>query len=114
MHACKEISGAFYFQVVSFPDWQEDIGVYFNNIEADIRNTISDWEEIGFSDEDLAMVKTEKESQNINTRQIDIMTSNNYKQTNCIDINVYMNYSEDNKCEQKSDVVYNTHDRRIE
>ena len=45
MHDCKEISGAFYFQVVSFPDWQEDIGVYFNNIEADIRNTIAEWEE---------------------------------------------------------------------
>ena len=68
MHDCKEISGAFYFQVVSFPDWQEDIGVYFNNIEADIRNTIAEWEKIGFSDEDLAMVKTEKESQNINKK----------------------------------------------
>ena len=28
-HPCREISGEFWFQVVSFPDWQEDIGIYF-------------------------------------------------------------------------------------
>ncbi|MEC9209455.1 MAG: pitrilysin family protein [Bacteroidota bacterium] len=68
MHNCFEISGAFYFQVVSFPDWQEEPGIYFNNIEADIRNTIAEWEEKGFSDEDLAMVKTEIESESINMK----------------------------------------------
>jgi zinc protease len=67
-HPCREISGEFQFQVVSFPDWQEDIGIYFNNIEADIRNTIVEWEEKGFTDEDLDMVKTEMESQSINMK----------------------------------------------
>ena len=62
-HPCREIAGEFHFTVISFPDWQEDIGIYFNNIEADIRNTIVEWEEKGFTDEDLAMVKTEMESQ---------------------------------------------------
>ena len=61
-HPCRELSGEFHFTVLSFPDWQEDIGIYFNNIEADIRNTIAEWETKGFSDEDLAMVKTEMES----------------------------------------------------
>ena len=56
-HPCSELSGEFHFTVLTFPDWQEDQGIYFNNIEADIRNTISEWEENGFSDEDLEMVK---------------------------------------------------------
>ena len=67
-HPCREIAGEFQFQVLSFPDWQEDIGIYFNNIEADIRNTIVEWEEKGFTDEDLAMVKTGMESQSINMK----------------------------------------------
>ena len=56
-HPCSELSGEFHLTVLTFPDWQEDQGIYFNNIEADIRNTISEWEEKGFSDEDLEMVK---------------------------------------------------------
>ena len=67
-HPCREIAGEFQFQVLSFPDWQEDIGIYFNNIEADIRNTIAEWEEKDFSDEDLAMVKTEIESQSLDMK----------------------------------------------
>ena len=41
---------------------------YFNNIESDIRNTIVEWEEKGFADEDLEMIKTEMESQIINQK----------------------------------------------
>ncbi len=67
-HPCREIAGEFHFRIMSFPDWQEDIGIYFNNIEADIRNTIAEWEEKGFSDEDLAMVKTEIESQSLDRK----------------------------------------------
>ncbi len=67
-HPCREIAGEFHFTTVTFPDWQEDIGIYFNNIEADIRNTIAEWEEKGFSDEDLAMVKTEIISQMIDMK----------------------------------------------
>ncbi len=67
-HPCRELSGEFHFTVLSFPDWQEDIGIYFNNIEADIRNTIAEWENRGFSDEDLAMVKAEMESQLIDKK----------------------------------------------
>jgi len=67
-HPCREIAGEFHFRIMSFPDWQEDIGIYFNNIEADIRNTIAEWEEKGFTDEDLAMVKTEIESQSLDRK----------------------------------------------
>tara|TARA_B100001250_G_scaffold151958_1_gene130422 strand:- start:8527 stop:11373 length:2847 start_codon:yes stop_codon:yes gene_type:complete len=67
-HPCRELAGEFHFTVLTFPDWQEDPGIYFNNIEADIRNTIAQWEEEGFSDEDLAMVKTEMESQSIDMK----------------------------------------------
>jgi zinc protease len=67
-HPCRELAGEFHITVLSFPDWQEDIGVYFNNIEADIRNTISEWEDKGFSDEDLNMVKTEIEAQSIDRK----------------------------------------------
>jgi zinc protease len=67
-HPCRELSGEFHFTVLTFPDWQEDLGIYFNNVEADIRNTIAEWEENGFSDEDLAMVKTDMESQSINMK----------------------------------------------
>ncbi len=67
-HPCRELSGEFHFTVLSFPDWQEDVGIYFNNIEADIRNTIAEWENRGFSDEDLAMVKAEIESQLIDRK----------------------------------------------
>ena len=67
-HPCRELAGEFHFTVVSFPDFQEDIGIYFNNIEADIRNTIAEWEEKGFSDEDLTMVKTEMEAQSIDMK----------------------------------------------
>ena len=67
-HPCREIAGEFHFTIISFLDWQEDIGIYFNNIEADIRNTIIEWEEKGFTDEDLAMVKSEMESQSIDMK----------------------------------------------
>ncbi|MDB9895924.1 insulinase family protein, partial [Flavobacteriales bacterium] len=67
-HPCRELSGEFKFTVLSFPDWQEDQGVYFNNIESDIRNTISEWEEKSFSDEDLEMVKSEMISQSIDMK----------------------------------------------
>ena len=67
-HPCRELSGEFHFTVLSFPDWQEEPGVYFNNIESDIRNTIVEWEEKGFTDEDLEMIKTEMESQIINQK----------------------------------------------
>ena len=67
-HPCRELAGEFHFTVVSFPDFQEDIGIDFNNIEADIRNTIAEWEEKGFSDEDLTMVKTEMEAQSIDMK----------------------------------------------
>lgn len=67
-HPCRELSGEFHFTVLSFPDWQEEPGIYFNNIESDIRNTIVEWEEQGFSDEDLEMIKTEMESQIINQK----------------------------------------------
>ena len=67
-HPCRELSGEFHFTVLSFPDWQEDPGIYFNNIESDIRNTIAEWEERGFSDEDLNMIKTQIEAQNIDRR----------------------------------------------
>jgi len=68
-HPCRELSGEFHFTVLTFPDWQEDPGIYFNNVEADIRNTIAEWEEQGFTDEDLAMVKTEMESQSIDMKR---------------------------------------------
>ena len=68
-HQPRELSGEFHFTVLSFPDWQEDIGIYFNNIESDIRNTIADWEVKGFSDEDLSMVKTEIEAGIINQKR---------------------------------------------
>jgi len=67
-HPCQELSGEFHFQVVTFPDWQEDQGIYFNNIESDIRNTIAEWEEKGFSDEDLKMVKSEMTSQSVDMK----------------------------------------------
>ena len=67
-HPCRELSGEFHFTVLTFPDWQEDQGIYFNNIEADIRNTIAEWEEKGFSDEDLEMVKTEMISQSFDMK----------------------------------------------
>ena len=41
-HRSRELSGEFHFTVLTFPDWQEDQGVYFNNIESDIRNSIAD------------------------------------------------------------------------
>ena len=55
--------------MLSFSDWQEDIGIYFNNIESDIRNTIADWEANGFSDEDLSMVKKEIETDIIDKKR---------------------------------------------
>ena len=67
-HPCRELAGEFHFTVLTYPDWQEDQGIYFNNIEADIRNTISEWEEKGFSDEDLEMVKTEMISQSFDMK----------------------------------------------
>ena len=59
---------SFISKFLHFPDWQEDPGIYFNNIEADIRNTIAEWEEQGFTDEELAMVKTEMETQMISQK----------------------------------------------
>ena len=67
-HPCRELSGEFHFTVYSFPDWQEDIGIYFNNIEADIRNTIAEWEEKGFSDEELSMAKTSFENMSLDMK----------------------------------------------
>ncbi len=67
-HPCRELAGEFHFTVLSYPDWQEDQGVYFNQIEQDIRSTISEWEEKGFTDEALAMVKTEMETGIINQK----------------------------------------------
>jgi len=67
-HPCRELSGEFHFTVLTYPDWQEDQGIYFNNIESDIRNTIAEWEEKGFSDEDLEMVKTEMISQSVDMK----------------------------------------------
>lgn len=67
-HPCRELAGEFHFTVLTFPDWQEDPGIYFNNVEADIRNTIAEWEAEGFRDEDLSMVKTEMESQSIDMK----------------------------------------------
>jgi len=67
-HPCRELSGEFHITVLTYPDWQEDQGVYFNNIEADIRNTLVEWEEKGFSDADLEMVKTEIISQSIDMK----------------------------------------------
>lgn len=68
-HRSRELSGEFHFTVLTYPDWQEDIGVYFNNIEADIRNTIVEWEEKGFTDQDLDMVKTEIEAEEIDRKR---------------------------------------------
>tara|TARA_Y100000589_G_scaffold72706_3_gene65576 strand:+ start:1062 stop:3959 length:2898 start_codon:yes stop_codon:yes gene_type:complete len=68
-HRSRELSGEFHFTVLTYPDWQEDLGIYFNNIESDIRNTIVAWEEQGFSDEDLAMVKTEIEAEIIDKKR---------------------------------------------
>ena len=67
-HPCRELAGEFHFTVLTFPDWQEDQGIYFNNIEADIRNTIAEWEEKGFTDEDLEMVKAEMISQSVDMK----------------------------------------------
>jgi len=67
-HPCRELSGEFHFTVLSFPDWQEDLGIYFNNIEADIRNTIAEWEEKGFSDEELSMAKTSFENMSLDMK----------------------------------------------
>ena len=67
-HPCRELAGEFHFTVFSFPDFQEDIGIYFNNIEADIRNTISEWEEKGFSDEELEMAKIEIENMSLDMK----------------------------------------------
>ena len=67
-HPCRELAGEFHFTVLTFPDWQEDQGIYFNNVEADIRNTIVEWEEKGFTDEDLEMVKTEMISQSFDMK----------------------------------------------
>ena len=67
-HPCRELAGEFHFTVLTYPDWQEDQGIYFNNIEEKIRNTISEWEKNGFTDEDLEMVKTEIISQSIDMK----------------------------------------------
>ena len=67
-HPCRELAGEFHFRVLTFPDWQEDQGIYFNNVEADIRNTIAEWEEESFTDEDLEMVKTEMISQSVDMK----------------------------------------------
>ena len=67
-HPCRELAGEFHFTVLTYPDWQEDQGIYFNNIEEKIRNTISEWEKNGFTDEDLEMIKTEIISQSIDMK----------------------------------------------
>ena len=74
-HPCRELSGEFHFTVLTFPDWQEDQGIYFNNIEADIRNTIAEWEEKGFTDEELDMIKNELISQTVDYKTSVMMKS---------------------------------------
>ena len=32
-HPCRELAGEFHFTVLTYPDWQEDQGIYFNIIE---------------------------------------------------------------------------------
>tara|TARA_B100000902_G_scaffold396682_1_gene458369 strand:+ start:2678 stop:5554 length:2877 start_codon:yes stop_codon:yes gene_type:complete len=67
-HPCRELSGEFQFIVLSYPDWQEDQDIYFNNIEQEIRNTINDWENKGFTDDELKKVKMSMESDIINRK----------------------------------------------
>ena len=67
-HPCRELSGEFQFIIVSYPKWLEDENVYFNNIENQIRSTISEWEENSFTDEELKMVKMNMESDIINRK----------------------------------------------
>ena len=67
-HPCREISGEFQFIVLSYPEWGEDERLYFNNIEKKIRETINEWEETGFTDEELKMAKMKMESSIINRK----------------------------------------------
>ncbi len=67
-HPCRELSGEFQFIVLSYPKFGEDERLYFNDIESQIRSTILDWEEQGFTDEELSMVKTKIESEILNSK----------------------------------------------
>ena len=67
-HPCRELSGEFQFIVLSYPKWGEDERLYFNDIETQIRSSISEWEKKGFTDIELAMVKTKMESEIINRK----------------------------------------------
>ena len=65
-HPCRELSGEFQFIVVSYPKWGEDQNLYFNEIESQIRSSIDEWEQTGFTDEQLKMAKMDMESSIIN------------------------------------------------
>ncbi len=67
-HPCRELSGEFQFIVLSYPKWGEDERLYFNDIETQIRSSISEWEKKGFTDIELDMVKTKMESEIINRK----------------------------------------------
>ena len=67
-HPCRELSGEFQFIVLSYPKWGEDERLYFNDIESQIRSSILEWEQKGFTDEELAMIKTKMESEIINRK----------------------------------------------
>jgi len=67
-HPCRELSGEFQFVVLSYPKWGEDENLYFNDIEAQIRSSILEWEETGFTDEELELVKIDMESNIINSK----------------------------------------------
>ena len=67
-HPCRELSGEFQFIVLSYPKWGEDERLYFNKIESQIRSTILEWEEKGFTDEELSTVKTKIESEILNSK----------------------------------------------
>ena len=64
----RELSGEFHFTVISYPNWQEDQKKYYNDIESLIRSSILEWEQSGFTDEQLEMVKMNMESEIINRK----------------------------------------------
>ena len=67
-HPCRELSGEFQFIVLSYPKWGEDERLYFNDIESQIRSSILEWEQKGFTDEELAYDKNKMESEIINRK----------------------------------------------
>ena len=65
---CRELSGEFHFTVISYPDWQEDQNKYFNDIESLIRSSIKEWENNGFTNDQLKIAKIDMESDIINRK----------------------------------------------